>query len=396
MQELIYYLEKIYQMTSIPSRCFNKTGEITIFSKGYANGSDPVSSEPLKHRLMKLIDERKTPYIEIEDNMVAYALMNDIMDYIVILGPMTFSAMDARLAEGYAAKYSIDPKGFFIVKRSIQEIEAAISMLYTARYNILPAEDIFMPVKNDNSKQSISEHEYRAYVMDNTEQDINRLSYEKERAYLERIREGIVVDKTIPANYMINEAQVGKMAEKPLKQIEYMICTSIALATRAAMEGGLNTAIAYAISDLYLQQLEKCTNIRDMFALHIEMEASFAKQVNLMKQKRSKVSYVEKSKAYINHHLNKLFTMDELADELGIDKSHISRLFKDETGITVMQYARIQRIASAQNMLKYSNEPISTIAMYLCFPTQSHFGKVFKDITGTTPQAYRDKEQMIE
>jgi len=61
-----------------------------------------------------------------------------------------------------------------------------------------------------------------------------------------------------------------------------------------------------------------------------------------------------------------------------------------------MGYARKKRIEAAANMLKFSDEKISAIAIYLTFPSQSHFVKVFKELMGKTPKQYRDSNQKYE
>ena len=49
---------------------------------------------------------------------------------------------------------------------------------------------------------------------------------------------------------------------------------------------------------------------------------------------------------------------------------------------------------AAQNMLKYSDQTISAVSSYFCFDSQSHFGSVFKNITGITPSEYRTRNKV--
>jgi AraC-like DNA-binding protein len=43
----------------------------------------------------------------------------------------------------------------------------------------------------------------------------------------------------------------------------------------------------------------------------------------------------------------------------------------------------------AKRLLKYSDKPLSLIAEYLGFSSQSHFTRTFKKYVHTTPKAYR-------
>ena len=133
-----------------------------------------------------------------------------------------------------------------------------------------------------------------------------------------------------------------------------------------------------------------------MQKLHDEMELVFAGCVQQVREKRSSVSYVEKCKLFIDQHLMNHFTLDDISKALSVNKSYLSRRFTQEVGMRIMEYTRKKRIEAAANMLKYSDKTISAISACFCFPTQSHFGKLFKNIMGITPLKYRAANQVIE
>ncbi len=231
------------------------------------------------------------------------------------------------------------------------------------------------------------------YIMDITEQEKSRYSYAYEQQIMDYIRKGQA--EAFEGGYMTKDIQkaidnIGKMADKPLKNTEYMVCSAITLSTRAAIQGGLDTSVAYSLSDIYLQRLARyCNNIEKMLEISVEAMSDFAQKVRQEQKQRSGNIYIEKCKSYCLRHLNKTFTLDELAEEININKSYLSKRFKEEEGIGIFAYVQERRIEAAQNMLKYSDQKISNIALYLCFQTQSHFGKIFKEHTGMTPKQYR-------
>ena len=102
-----------------------------------------------------------------------------------------------------------------------------------------------------------------------------------------------------------------------------------------------------------------------------------------------------KSKEYIYAHIKERITIEEIADELGVSPSYLSRLFKKETGDSVSAYIRAQKIEMAKNMLRYSDYALSDIANRLSFSSQSHFIQQFKEQTGMTPKKYRDMNHMV-
>ncbi|MCL2827156.1 MAG: AraC family transcriptional regulator [Oscillospiraceae bacterium] len=247
--------------------------------------------------------------------------------------------------------------------------------------------------KNTNAEKVIYEKDM--YLTENAEQDITR-TYEQERLYLQRIKTGDVEAILAKREGRQVEIHMGRLAETPLKNFEYMVCGAITLATYAAIDGGLDPASAYAMSDLYLRRLELCRESAEMQQLYDEVELVFAQQVHQVRQNRSAASYVEMCKLFIDQHLTKSFTLDDIAAALNVNKSYLSRRFAQEAGMRIMEYARQKRIEGAAYMLKYSDKTISAIAAYFSFPSQSHFGNLFKQVMGSTPLKYRAANQIIE
>lgn len=218
---------------------------------------------------------------------------------------------------------------------------------------------------------------------------------QEENAVFTEIENGDVeaVEKRIHEANIQDELgnRVGKMASRPQKTLEYMACISIALASRAAVRGGLELNTSYTLTDLFLHYLEKCTSIEEIISLQKDALLIFAEQVREAQKGMSRYAYVEAAKNYIASHLNKSFSLDDIAKELNINKHYLARRFSEDTGMGIMKYTKQKRIEAAKNMLRFSDASIPRIAAYLCFPNQSHFGKVFKEMTGTTPGAYRNR-----
>ena len=81
--------------------------------------------------------------------------------------------------------------------------------------------------------------------------------------------------------------------------------------------------------------------------------------------------------------------MQGIADELGISKDYMSKLFKKHEGLPIIEYILNIKIEAACNMLKYSDLQVSDIALYLHFGSLSYFSRVFKKKMGMSPQQYR-------
>lgn len=123
----------------------------------------------------------------------------------------------------------------------------------------------------------------------------------------------------------------------------------------------------------------------------MECMYTFANAVKQAQEQASRINYVEQAKRQLHQHINKSFSLDELCSTIGINKSYLCRKFKEAEGVTILHYLQGLRVDAAKNMLRYSSEDLSSIAAYLCFPSQSRFGEVFKQFTGTTPKKYREQ-----
>lgn len=70
-------------------------------------------------------------------------------------------------------------------------------------------------------------------------------------------------------------------------------------------------------------------------------------------------------------------------------KDHFIRLFKKELGTTPLQYINQKKIEKSQLLLITEEIAVKEIAFQLAFEDYSYFNRLFKKITGVTPQEYR-------
>jgi AraC family transcriptional regulator len=92
---------------------------------------------------------------------------------------------------------------------------------------------------------------------------------------------------------------------------------------------------------------------------------------------------------YIKANLTQDLSILDLATLTGMSESHFSRSFKRSVGITPYQYLIQQRVERAKQLLEQRSISISTIALDCGFANQTHFTKVFHQMTGMTPKAYQ-------
>lgn len=94
--------------------------------------------------------------------------------------------------------------------------------------------------------------------------------------------------------------------------------------------------------------------------------------------------------AYIQEHLEQNLTLAELAAVVHMSPHYFASLFKQSTGLTPHQYVTSCRIERAKQLLARRELTIVEICQQVGFQNQSHFTRVFRQHTTTTPKAYRD------
>lgn len=82
-------------------------------------------------------------------------------------------------------------------------------------------------------------------------------------------------------------------------------------------------------------------------------------------------------------------TMEELAILADVHPVHLSAVFRKFQDQTIGEYVQNLRIEYALKMLLNKETPLSEIALSAGFSDQSHFTRIFKRITGTTPGIFR-------
>jgi AraC family transcriptional regulator len=92
---------------------------------------------------------------------------------------------------------------------------------------------------------------------------------------------------------------------------------------------------------------------------------------------------------YIDTHLEKELSVEELAFHLGLSPSYFGRSFRSAVGFTPHAYVMHRRLLRSQELLVSTDLPLIDIALATGFADQSHFCRRFHEMTGVPPRTYR-------
>lgn len=100
--------------------------------------------------------------------------------------------------------------------------------------------------------------------------------------------------------------------------------------------------------------------------------------------------------AHINNNFQTELNLDNISAEFFIDSCYLSRIFKKTVGMSFVDYINNVRIMEAKKLLTSTDESIISISENVGFKSNTHFGRVFKAITGISPLQYRKQKRDAE
>lgn len=106
--------------------------------------------------------------------------------------------------------------------------------------------------------------------------------------------------------------------------------------------------------------------------------------------------YIKEEKNYLNSQLS----LDMVAEEIGINKSYLSRLINSELSVSFSNYVnqlRVEEMKTYINNPNFSNYTLTSMGLEAGFNSKSSFNKAFKKHTGISPSEYRKTSlQMVK
>lgn len=148
--------------------------------------------------------------------------------------------------------------------------------------------------------------------------------------------------------------------------------------------------------EMVLEFKEKKTNYEETsFAKLLEILSLVGRSNNTDDKSgiKFKEKKCEKIMEYISQNYNKNITLNDVAKHFSMSSSYLSRMFKQNTEFSFIEYLNSIRINHSCDMLKKSEKKITDIAFDCGFGTVTQFGRIFKTFTGMSPKDFRKKNK---
>lgn len=108
-----------------------------------------------------------------------------------------------------------------------------------------------------------------------------------------------------------------------------------------------------------------------------------------VKQKFSQLAI--EAMTYIGEHYVEEITVSDVADYLAVNRSHLSRVFQNQFGMSMRDWILRVRTNHAAYLLSMTNESVENISYQVGFRSLVVFSRIFKKVTGETPTHYRKR-----
>ena len=190
----------------------------------------------------------------------------------------------------------------------------------------------------------------------------------------------------------INDFSRAILAQEPTRSLKNSLICNCTFLARAAIAGGVSPEDAFNLSDRLIREVERTRSIAELEEHEKQNLMRFVELVHSYNVSNFSKS-VREVMGYVNAHLGEKMALPTLAALVYLHPNYLSTLFRRECGLPLSLYIQRQRIEESKLMIRYTDNPISEIASFYQFSSQSHFISRFRAATGMTPLQYRNHSE---
>lgn len=174
--------------------------------------------------------------------------------------------------------------------------------------------------------------------------------------------------------------------------VQFIVCELLHIAIMA-WKRHASPASSMTVYELLIPSRSDLARLESVAELEQQIVTTYAKILDMLNKQHNGGPYsrhISKAIQYITDHYASEISLDTTAGALNLNASYLSRLFKEETQMTFTEYLNRVRIKTGCMLMESGPYSLKEISGQIGFTNYTYFFKVFKAITGMTPQAYAD------
>ncbi|WP_274651161.1 response regulator transcription factor [Paenibacillus humicola] len=176
-----------------------------------------------------------------------------------------------------------------------------------------------------------------------------------------------------------------------------IICAElINMAGKICKETGMDISEVYTTEEIPFNRIQKYETLTDIRSWILNLFHKLIAALRRMKWDGPFSGSIQKAIAFIHRNYRTDVSLKDVADYAGVSSSHFSRLFKEECRMGFAEYLNHVRIEHAKLDIEQGDYKLKEIVSRAGFNHYNYFFKVFKEVTGMTPQEYEQACKTIE
>ena len=160
--------------------------------------------------------------------------------------------------------------------------------------------------------------------------------------------------------------------------------------SRTALENGADTELTLDMCQRYMEEGAQIKSFSSFSSWLAKTMTEFTDSIFRYNDTKH-ANIIHRCVQHISVHYAERLTLDEMADMVYMSPAYLSRVFKNETGVTFNQYINRVRITKAKELLRNRRLKLTDISLMVGYEDQSYFTRVFKKLEGISPSRYRNK-----
>ncbi len=140
-----------------------------------------------------------------------------------------------------------------------------------------------------------------------------------------------------------------------------------------------------AVSEDYIRDMQIFEKLTSLLTLLMQESWNPNQSTTNSSRKRD----LQDIKEYLDTHLTEKISLDDLASMFYINKFYLTRIFKEQFGVSITAYLLQIRITHAKQLLRFSDLPIEKIAVECGMADANYFARMFRKIEGIAPGEFR-------
>ncbi len=162
----------------------------------------------------------------------------------------------------------------------------------------------------------------------------------------------------------------------------------LSILSRAAVEGGVDIDVMLEKNLTFVNKVMQINNQQDLCAWISTALNEFIELV-YSSQDAKKITQVRPAINYIDANYDKPVTLAEIARACHLSVSRLAHIFKEQMGITIIDYLTSVRIKRAKQLLLATEQNCTEVCFQVGYNNQSYFTRTFKELVGVTPRQFR-------